>query len=127
LIVRGAYIEVIGQLKEMTMNTASTARTPAPRTLDPALELERNANNAAFYELGLRFYWDCDTFAALQETADPHERLRRYIETQQPHLLRAYDVEFLVSTIESHEADLLKKPGTVSFDWSQARAAELGC
>ena len=98
----------------------------SPTTLDPALEQERNAYNAAFYELGLRFYWDSDTFAALQATPDPHQRLCRYIETQQPHLLRAYDVEFLARTIESHEADLVKHADRLTFDWAEARAAEVG-
>ncbi|WP_280152379.1 hypothetical protein [Piscinibacter sp. XHJ-5] len=100
----------------------STLATP----LDPSLEMERNAYNAAFYELGLRFYWDSDTFAALQADPDPHERLRRYIETQQPHLLRAYDPTFLVQAIESREAELLRTRGTLSFDWAQACAAEVG-
>jgi hypothetical protein len=100
--------------------------TMSPTTLTPALEQERNAYNAAFYELGLRFYWDSDTFAALQSDPDPHARLCRYIETQHAHLLRAYDLESLARTIESHEADLVKHAERLSFDWSEARAAELG-
>jgi hypothetical protein len=37
------------------------------RSADPA-EIDRNAYNAAFYELGLRWHWDIDTYNELRTT-----------------------------------------------------------
>jgi len=65
---------------------------------------ERNAYNAAFYELGLRWHWDSETYRELQSTACEKERIRRYVKTHQPHLLTAYDVDFLVNAIETTKA-----------------------
>ena len=92
---------------------------------DSAAESERNAYNAAFYALGLRWHWDSDTFAALQAFADPCDRIRRYLETQHPHLLRAYDPEFLANAIESRKTDC-RTTASGYFNWAEARAAELG-
>ena len=59
-----------------------------------------DAYNAAFYELGLRWHWDRETYAALvRHSSDPHARIRHYIETHQPHLLSAYDPAFLAAAI----------------------------
>ncbi len=62
-------------------------------------ELERNAFNAAFSELGLCWHWDENTYAELQAIAAESERLRRYVESQHRHLLTAYDADFLVDAI----------------------------
>ena len=62
-------------------------------------ELERNAFNAAFSELGLCWYWDEKTYAELQSISAESERLRRYVESQHRHLLTAYDADFLVDAI----------------------------
>jgi hypothetical protein len=98
---------------------------------DHAAELERNAYNAAFYELGLRWYWDTDTFSSLQAFSNPCDRIRRYIETQHPHLLRAYDAEFLSTAIETKVCGFRDsaQSGLASsayFNWAESRAAELG-
>ena len=69
-----------------------------------ALEVERNGYNLAFGELGLEWYWDAKSYAELQTIPEDGlkkgERVRSYLQTHQPHLLRAYDVEFLVNAIE---------------------------
>ena len=98
-----------------------------------AAVLECEAYNAAFYELGLRWHWDGATFAALQCCADePAQRLRHYLQTQQPHLLRAYDVDFLVTAIEQrkavHEAPPMAagRAAQRRFDWSHSLGRELG-
>lgn len=96
--------------------------------------MECEAYNAAFYELGLRWHWDGATFAALQPCgAEPAQRLKHYLRTQQPHLLRAYDVDFLVSAIElrkaahsARRAPLDGLPAPRRFDWAQALGRELG-
>ena len=83
------------------MQHAPTARTAAPE-----LELERSAYNAAFYELGLGWHWSPDTFESLHAEADPCARIRSYMQQQHPHLLRAYDPEFLAQAIEARRATL---------------------
>jgi len=87
-------------------------------------ELERNAYNAAFYELGLHWHWDSQTYSALMRL-QPEARIRHYLETEHPHLLQAYDADFLAAAI--HERKREHKPCTGrSFDWAQAAGWELG-
>lgn len=73
---------------------------PAP--IAPASEAHRHAYNAAFQELDLPWYWDQQLFASLQ----PYGRagVRAWVEEEQPHLLRAYPLDFLVDAIESTQA-----------------------
>jgi hypothetical protein len=97
--------------------------------LPPALshpDNERDAYNAAFYELGLRWHWDSETYAALlRESPEPEARIRRFMETRHPHLLAAYDARFLATAIQ--ERVLRYKPCTQRrFDWAQAAACEVG-
>lgn len=60
---------------------------------------ERDAFNAAFRELGLRWHWDAATFLTLAACADDPTRVRTYLESREAHLLRAYDATFLVGAI----------------------------
>ena len=94
-----------------------------------------NAYNAAFYELGLRWHWDSATYEALLSLGgDGPTRVRHYLQSQQPHLLRAYDADFLVAMIEHKAAAQRAAAGATQqgsaasrfFDWSQARGCELG-
>ncbi len=89
-------------------------------------ESAHDAYNAAFYELGLRWHWDRETYDALVRVSpDPQARIRHYVETRQPHLLAAYDSAFLAAAI--HERMLRYKPCPHRrFDWSQAAAFEVG-
>ena len=93
-------------------------------------EIERNAYNAAFYELGLRWHWDTETYTKLQGSACVRERIRTYLQAHQPHLLRAYDAEFLIDAIEAKKASLCAPSSSSDalpyFDWAQSRAGELG-
>ena len=106
-----------------SMDTCST---------DEAAELERNAYNAAFYELGLRWHWDGDTFTTLQAFTKSCDRIRNYLETQHPHLLRAYDADFLANAIEARKDQHRKlmmssRTGKSQyFNWAETRATELG-
>jgi hypothetical protein len=68
--------------------------------VEHAAELERAAFNAAFYELGLHLYWDKSTYqATLATNSSEHDRVRGYLEREQPHLLRAYDADFLTDAV----------------------------
>lgn len=62
----------------------------------------RHAYNAAFEELGLSWHWDAATYARLQ--AGSRDAVRTYLETEQSHLLRAYEADFLVEAIEAARA-----------------------
>jgi hypothetical protein len=66
-----------------------------------ALEIERNAYNVAFCELGLDWYWDPQTYAELRASSQQKCHVRSYLESHRPHLLRAYDADFLVQAIET--------------------------
>ena len=96
-------------------------------------EMERNAYNAAFCELGFRWYWDCDTYEQLRgQGTNGAERIRHYLETHQPHLLKAYDAAFLVGVIEGKMAEYRKHradsgtPSQGHFDWTKTLERELG-
>ena len=94
---------------------------------------ERNSLNAAFYELGFRWHWDSDTYnSLLSQRPSTAERIRYYLETRQPHLLKAYDAAFLVELIQEKKA-LISDQRALSgaavarhFDWSQSLGGELG-
>jgi hypothetical protein len=63
--------------------------------------LHRDAYNAAFYELGLHWHWDTDTYATLSPDSEGGgTRIRDYLEKQQPHLLKAYNPDFLIDAIQ---------------------------
>jgi len=69
---------------------------------DTGHEAQRHAYNAAFEELGLGWYWDADTYATVADQGS--EGVRGYLEAKHPHLLRAYDADFLVKAIEAAKA-----------------------
>lgn len=97
-----------------------------------AEEIERNAYNAAFHALGLRWYWDADTYNELQSIGDARERVRIYLRTRQTHLLAAYDADFLINAIEAKKADCRQAEDCSGarasryFNWAEARAGEVG-
>jgi hypothetical protein len=99
---------------------------------DAAVELERGAFNAAFYELGLRWHWDSETYRSLAANPSERDRVRRYLEVEQAHLLRAYDAEFLtdavIRTKQRCRQALDKCTGRSmpQFAWADARWGEVG-
>jgi hypothetical protein len=70
-----------------------------------AEDSERRAYNAAFWRLGFSWQWDADIYRELAKIPHEAERIRAYLERHQPHLLRAYDVEFLCEMIRARKAD----------------------
>jgi hypothetical protein len=77
----------------MTTSLLNTHRT------DAHAESHRHAYNAAFEELGLGWYWDDETWASVQGRGG--DGVRSYLESEQAHLLRAYEADFLVAAIEA--------------------------
>lgn len=75
--------------------TARPVHTASP----PLTEDHRHAYNAAFEELSLPWHWDASTFSRVM--AHGEGGLRHYLETEQAHLLRAYEASFLVNAIET--------------------------
>lgn len=81
---------------------AHSRSLPDHTAAEQAAEGHRHAYNAAFEELGLSWHWDAATYARLQ--AHGRDGVRTYLETEQPHLLRAYEADFLVDAIETAKA-----------------------
>jgi hypothetical protein len=81
-----------------------------------------DAYNAAFHELDLRWHWDGATYEALLSLAgDAPSCVRHYLQTQQPHLLRAYDADFLVAMIERQVVAQRAAAGATRQDGAAAR------
>jgi len=104
---------------------------PTP-TADASAEIDRSAFNAAFYELGLPWHWCSETYDALADVPCERTRVRHYMETEQAHLLRAYDAEFLTDAIlaakQRCRASLANcAPRALpQFNWADARWGETG-
>jgi hypothetical protein len=102
------------------------------RSADERIEVERSAFNAAFYELGLRWHWDAATYANLAAEPCERSRVRRYLEGEQPHLLRAYEADFLADAILATKDRCHRALGHCtaraipSFNWADARWGEVG-
>jgi hypothetical protein len=96
--------------------------------------VERNAYNAAFSELGLRFRWGNDTLAELSDKGDERSRVRHYLRLEQPHLLQSYEAEFLIDAIlkaKQEQASALRRAGIAAADERkvpshEAHSAEIG-
>lgn len=97
-----------------------------------AIEIDRGAFNAAFYELGLRWHWDGPTYQQLASNPCERSRVRGYLEGEQAHLLRAYEADFLTDAILAAKARCRRAlaacaPRTMpSFNWADARWGEVG-
>ena len=64
-------------------------------------DAQRQAYNAAFHELGLRWHWDSSDYDCQMCVESQRAHLRRYVENQHPHMLKVYDAEFLVNAIQT--------------------------
>lgn len=95
-------------------------------------EIHRNAYNAAFYELGLKWHWDVATYRGLLPNAAETDRIKFYLSNHQPHLLNAYDAEFLVSAIQTTKArcyENMTASGCTNSDginWAEIHANQVG-
>ena len=91
-------------------------------------EMERNSYNAAFYDLGLLWHWDSDTYHQLASRSDcPAQRIQHYLETRQPHLLKAYDAAFLADAIQQRRAAYrCNSQSAGRFDWGGVMSPQIG-
>ncbi|HQY46966.1 MAG TPA: hypothetical protein PLK52_07505 [Usitatibacteraceae bacterium] len=64
----------------------------------------REALNAAFWDLGLRFQWDAATWGVLVQMETLEAQLAYYLEHWQPHLLSVYPPAFLANLVETRLA-----------------------
>jgi hypothetical protein len=81
---------------ETTQHVHST-RMPNPAVLRPEEGADLKAYNAVFSELGLRFRWNSATLEWLDSQGCDTEKARitTYLRACEPHLLTAYDADFL--------------------------------
>ena len=80
---RAGYYECVHKAfcKEIVM----AAQAEVICSVEEAMHCE--AFNAAFYELGLKWYWNLPTYSKLQPDAPGmKERIRGYLEKEQAHL-----------------------------------------
>lgn len=97
--------------------------------MNAAPNIERNAYNAAFYELGLRWCWDEDTWRDLMSIGCESSRIKTYLQKHQPHLLTAYDADFLASAIREAKSRwnvTMRDSAAHAIDWKALQAAEVG-
>jgi hypothetical protein len=95
-------------------------------------DVHRGAYNAAFYELGLKWHWDEDMYQNVLAHAEEKAHIRKYLETHQAHLLKAYDADFLIDAI--HAAKERKYEAMVTcncsdachVNWAEIQTIEIG-
>src|SRR3569832_2265107 len=93
---RAGYYECVQKAfcKEIVM----AAQAEVICSVEEAMHCE--AFNAAFYELGLKWYWILPTYSILQPDAPGRkERFRGFLDKVLADLLNAYLPEFLVDAI----------------------------
>ncbi|MDB5774746.1 MAG: hypothetical protein JWP38_879 [Herbaspirillum sp.] len=115
---------------DKNIHTATDAATAAATAA--AVDIHRNAYNAAFYELGLKWYWDCANYQAVLCPEDERQQLRAYLETQHPHMLKAYDTNFLIDAIQTTKARCYSAMAAdgrglgVTVNWAEIQQHQVG-
>lgn len=66
---------------------------------------ERRAYNIAFWQLGFRWRWDPATYRELAKIPQERDRVRAYVKNHQPHLLKAYELDFLCEMIVNRKSN----------------------
>jgi hypothetical protein len=89
-------------------------------------ESDRNAFNAAFFALGFKWYMDTDAYDTMvRHSADASEQVHHYLETHEPHMLKAYDPSFLINLILAKKFEC--QPVAAKFDdWSKNVESKIG-
>jgi hypothetical protein len=96
------------------------------------VDAHRHAYNAAFYELGLKWHWDSSFYRSVSCKDGEKRLIRSYLESHQPHLLKAYDADFLADVIQQTQARCFENlvangsRHSASIDWAELQAREVG-
>jgi hypothetical protein len=91
--------------------------------MDRTASAEVDAYNAAFDELGLDWHWDRATLAELAAIAGDKARVRAYVTRHHPHLLTAYDADFIGDLVAETKTRQAGRPRGVAFAAMQQHAA----
>jgi hypothetical protein len=78
--------------------TSTAYSPPRPRAIHET-DVEIDAYNAAFDELGLDWHWDRSVMRELAAIPIESARIATYLQSHRPHLLKAYPADFLVTLI----------------------------
>ena len=91
---------------------------------DREIQAQVCAFNTAFEELDLMFRWDAQTYRSLSSADSDYGKIAQYIETQCPHLLKAYSAEFLCQAIVERKNSTIEacRQNTVQYEDSAQRA-----
>ena len=95
-------------------------------------EIQRQAYNAAFYELGLRWHWSSSDYDCQMCVESQRAHLRRYLEGSHPHMLKVYDADFLVDAIQVTMARCLRvagaspDPSAAMTNWAVFQHGDVG-
>ncbi|MHB1532918.1 MAG: hypothetical protein ACYCS3_12290 [Acidithiobacillus sp.] len=84
------------QVMDLQRNVINTASVDFIHYDD---DLEVRAFNAAFNQLGLRFQWNATTFNELSKFQSEKAGVLSFIQSNQPHLFKAYNPDFLCELI----------------------------
>lgn len=85
--------------------------------------IDLDAYNGAFWDLGFKWQWDGHTYRSLLGADGARARIRLYLERHQSHLFKAYDPDFLVDliherTMQRHDAIMAAKAAGKPVDLS---------
>jgi hypothetical protein len=106
--------------------------TISSNAANESAQVHRNALNAAFYELGLRCHWDSAMYQDVLCQSEERDCLRSYLEQHQPHLLRAYDAQFLIDAIQAAKARCLEAMSgdgcraDAHINWAEFHQSQVG-
>jgi hypothetical protein len=100
-------------------------------TAHDAADIHRSAYNAAFHELGLKWHWDAAHYESALPASQEKAHLLSYLRNHQPHLLKAYDADFLVEAITAakgrcYEVLLISGSTRHTVNWAEMQQAQVG-
>ena len=93
------------------INSVSTTGATAHRAISIAKDASLASNTMARETMAYVYtqkqgHWDAKTYAELQAIPKEKSCVHVYVETHVPHLLRAYEADFLVNAIEAKRSQL---------------------
>lgn len=102
----------------------SIAQAEAPAAGQGADDTHRSAWNGAFWDMGFKWQWDRATYQELCRMPEEKARLGDYLTRRQPHLLKAYELDFLIDLIHRNK---LERHAALVAALASGRPPNLGC